>query len=383
MESVYTIQRISYAFAGRVVAVRVSGNLDPAEDGLYYLHNDQLGSVRMISDPAGQEADGPIDYYPFGEYRFAPETDLTDRGFTGHRHNNMTANDLGLIYMNARYYVPAIGRFASADTIVPDPANPQSFNRYSYSLNNPIYYTDPSGHCQGHYDTQTGQATADQECWDFVYQEFCAGGSTAICAGYNERLVVLPEHGDPNLLFFVTPYTKDELVTLRDALADAINALNGAGYDGFALTEAIRFSHESCFGKSCTWSSHYIMLKNVTKQTIWHELGHAISFQNDHMPQDSYWLFANILSTAFPDSPAPYQLGNFCFREYCTTEYPWWLRSYTGDHPEYWADGFSAWVYYQANGRLPGTSWIRDGYKPSWTAILGAVEYSLSVTFGN
>lgn len=49
--------------------------------------------------------------------------------------------------MNARYYVPYINRFLSADSIVPDREDPQSFNRYSYSYNNPLKYTDPSGHC--------------------------------------------------------------------------------------------------------------------------------------------------------------------------------------------------------------------------------------------
>ncbi len=38
------------------------------------------------------------------------------------------------------------GRFLSPDTIVPDPKDPQSFNRYTYSLNNPIKYTDSTGH---------------------------------------------------------------------------------------------------------------------------------------------------------------------------------------------------------------------------------------------
>ena len=41
---------------------------------------------------------------------------------------------------------PYINRFLSADTIVPSYANPQSLNRYSYGLNNPSRYTDPSGH---------------------------------------------------------------------------------------------------------------------------------------------------------------------------------------------------------------------------------------------
>jgi RHS repeat-associated protein len=45
-----------------------------------------------------------------------------------------------------RYYDPEIGRFISPDTIVPDPYNPQCLNRYSYCLNNPLKYTDPSGH---------------------------------------------------------------------------------------------------------------------------------------------------------------------------------------------------------------------------------------------
>ena len=41
---------------------------------------------------------------------------------------------------------PALGKFLQADTLVPDPANPQSLNRYAYVLNHPLRYTDPSGH---------------------------------------------------------------------------------------------------------------------------------------------------------------------------------------------------------------------------------------------
>jgi hypothetical protein len=47
--------------------------------------------------------------------------------------------------MGAREYDPSLGRWLSADTIVPDPANPQSWNRYSYVLNNPLKYVDPTG----------------------------------------------------------------------------------------------------------------------------------------------------------------------------------------------------------------------------------------------
>ena len=55
----------------------------------------------------------------------------------------------GLYNYNARLYDPFIGRFISADTIVPQPFNPQSLNRYSYCLNNPLIYVDPSGHGAG------------------------------------------------------------------------------------------------------------------------------------------------------------------------------------------------------------------------------------------
>ena len=50
--------------------------------------------------------------------------------------------------MNARWYLPGLGRFISADTIVPNPTNPQSYNRYSYVRNQPLNFTDPTGHRQ-------------------------------------------------------------------------------------------------------------------------------------------------------------------------------------------------------------------------------------------
>jgi len=81
---------------------------------------------------------GTIKYYPYGGARSGDVP--TDKKFTGQR-----LDDTGLYYYGARYYDASIGRFISADTIVPDPANPQAFNRYSYCLNNPLKYIDPSG----------------------------------------------------------------------------------------------------------------------------------------------------------------------------------------------------------------------------------------------
>jgi RHS repeat-associated protein len=63
---------------------------------------------------------------------------------------------LGLYYYQARFYAPGLGRFLSADTIVPDPQNPQSFNRYSYVENRPLNMTDVTGHCGADF-TEAGE----------------------------------------------------------------------------------------------------------------------------------------------------------------------------------------------------------------------------------
>ncbi len=67
---------------------------------------------------------------------------LTDFDFAGKRLENF-----GLLDFEGRYYSPLLGRFISPDPIVPNYSNPQALNRYSYAYNNPLKYTDPSGHC--------------------------------------------------------------------------------------------------------------------------------------------------------------------------------------------------------------------------------------------
>jgi RHS repeat-associated protein len=146
------IQRSRYSLAGQTIAIRVSGDPVSGNNGLFYYLTDHLGSTSaLMTSSNGIRSGSMTRYHPFGSYRGnAPAQQLTDQGFTGHKQND----DLGLIYMNARYYVGSIGRFASADTIVPDPMNPQQFNRYTYVLNNPLRFTDPTGHyC---YDPSSG-----------------------------------------------------------------------------------------------------------------------------------------------------------------------------------------------------------------------------------
>ena len=108
---------------------------------LYYSLKDHLGSASVVTDASGNFL-GENRYYPYGETRLTTGTISTDKLFTGQRE----MAGLGIYHYNARFYSPTLGRFLSADTIVPGAANPQAWNRYAYTLNNPIRYTDPTGH---------------------------------------------------------------------------------------------------------------------------------------------------------------------------------------------------------------------------------------------
>jgi RHS repeat-associated protein len=68
--------------------------------------------------------------------------DYTDRDFTAQYLDSGS----GLHFCNARYYDSALGRFISPDSLIPGIKSATSFNRYAYVQNNPLRYTDPSGH---------------------------------------------------------------------------------------------------------------------------------------------------------------------------------------------------------------------------------------------
>ncbi|EKD56074.1 MAG: hypothetical protein ACD_58C00304G0002 [uncultured bacterium] len=109
----------------------------------YWYHQNHLGSTDVMTDVTGQDAKTRVEYYPYGQtFKQTGDTTLTKYLYTGKELDNSTE----LYYYGARYYDPGLQRFTQADTIVPSPSDPQSFNRYAYAANNPIIYTDPSGH---------------------------------------------------------------------------------------------------------------------------------------------------------------------------------------------------------------------------------------------
>jgi len=127
---------VQYYLAGsQRVAMRKNG-------ALYFLLADHLGSTRVTTDAQGNSV-AEMRYEPWGETRYTQGAMPTDYTFTG---QYSYADSFGLMYYRARWYDPALGHFAQADTIVPGAGNPLAWDRYAYTLNNPLKYIDPRGH---------------------------------------------------------------------------------------------------------------------------------------------------------------------------------------------------------------------------------------------
>jgi RHS repeat-associated protein len=124
---------------------------------MYYFVLDHLGSVSVVTDATGTPlaTGGRLSYDAWGKMRLAngqddptcstPAQSVPSRGYTSQEE----IKDVCLVNMNARIYDPQIGRFMSADSIVPAPFYSQAFNRYSYGFNAPLVLTDPSGNVPG------------------------------------------------------------------------------------------------------------------------------------------------------------------------------------------------------------------------------------------
>jgi RHS repeat-associated protein len=122
--------------AERLIAFRRGGVLQ-------FVGTDHLGSTVAVADIQMNRLDGAR-YLPYGATRpgYAGTDMLTDRKFTGQTEDAVA----GLYWYASRAYDPTAGRFVQPDTIVPNLDDPQSLNRYAYCLNNPLRFTDPSGH---------------------------------------------------------------------------------------------------------------------------------------------------------------------------------------------------------------------------------------------
>jgi len=139
-----------YYYAGsQRIAMRENGVLT-------YILSDHLGSTSLITDSAGVLI-SETKYKAWGEVRYSSGTNPSEYTYTG---QYSYTSDFGLMFYNARWYDPSLGRFAQADTIVP--SGVQGLDRYAYVNNSPVMYTDPSGHTTCNADGYCGYDTINQ-----------------------------------------------------------------------------------------------------------------------------------------------------------------------------------------------------------------------------
>jgi RHS repeat-associated protein len=135
-----TIKSEYIFFDGERVARRDGVN---GAGGVFYYFSDHLKTASVITDSAAV-IKAESDYYPWGgELQFV-NNDSNDYKFTGKKRDAET----GLDYFGARYYSNGLGRFISPDSPFADQhaTDPQTWNLYSYTRNNPVRFTDDTGH---------------------------------------------------------------------------------------------------------------------------------------------------------------------------------------------------------------------------------------------
>jgi RHS repeat-associated protein len=120
---------------------------DGSNTTTYHYHLDHLGTPRRVTDQNDRTV-GVHDYLAYGPELSTSTTEpsATALKYTGHERDSWsTGSSDTLDYMHARYYSPWLGRFMSVDPGTFHPENPQSWNRYAYSNNNPLTLLDPNG----------------------------------------------------------------------------------------------------------------------------------------------------------------------------------------------------------------------------------------------
>jgi RHS repeat-associated protein len=120
-----------YIYSGGKMIAKIAGSTTT------YYHQDHL-STRLVTDSSGNVIE-QLGHFPYGEPWY--DTGNEKWKFTTYERDSESLND----YAQARYGVNRLGRFSSPDPLSGSLGNPQGFNRYGYSKNDPINRIDPSG----------------------------------------------------------------------------------------------------------------------------------------------------------------------------------------------------------------------------------------------
>jgi RHS repeat-associated protein len=141
---------------GKLVGERICSSPAPScpatSASWQYFILDHLGSVSVVTDGTTKQVTARESFDAWGKQRNADWSDnaTCSAGLTSPTTRGFTSQEdiasLCLVNLNARLYDPSIGRFLSADSVVADPYDGQSYNRYTYVDNRPLSLTDPTGH---------------------------------------------------------------------------------------------------------------------------------------------------------------------------------------------------------------------------------------------
>jgi hypothetical protein len=299
----------------------------------------------------------------------------------------------------ARFYSVALGRFQQPDTIIPNPANPQSFNRFSYVYNRPINYNDPSGHnadCGiGEYGCRAGIYTPPPDQSGSLDRVLASYGITTTGLTRQERWAILRG----------ARLVGDRLAEARgegESAVDAFNAVYAGGINfnkggtnatGQCASDAITsggctsgrnqinfwtMSGHNMYGDAASDAYDFSrMIKNVV-----HELGHAFIWAYEHETGINPLHHMGALTTnralfLRPNCAFPCSGPNYLEPEY----YDWQQHPPAMDElgltpSETFGDIFIAWTYGvwnpdPANAQYVTTAqnWMNDGMtNNNWAA---------------
>ena len=140
---------VQFIFRGQEVVMEENGDnkirhirgyeliASDAESARTYYHyaSDEMGSITHVAE--GKDVLNRYDYDAWGNLTLCEETVENRFKFNGQQYDPISQQ----YYLRARYYNPVIARFTQEDTYRGD-----GLNLYAYCRNNPVYYTDPSGH---------------------------------------------------------------------------------------------------------------------------------------------------------------------------------------------------------------------------------------------
>jgi RHS repeat-associated protein len=227
------------------VAIRV---VDGAANPTYWLLNDQLGSTAITSlSPdafSGTDASGALTaelrFKAWGEQRYASGTTPTTYRYTGQREQSQ----LSIYFYGARWYDPYLNRWIQPDTIIPQNQGVQAWDRYAYANNNPLAYTDPTGHVAWFVSGAIGAAIGGIVGGALYYannRDSCDWGECGAAAGAGALAGGLIGSG---VGLLAAPATSAALATAATAITGAGTGAAGSAI-GYTVTNQESFNTSS------------------------------------------------------------------------------------------------------------------------------------------